>query len=250
VISYRALFQWTRPASFVASLMIMPVTQMLFFVLLGRAIGVADDAFYVLGNVLLGATGACVMGGTMAVANERIYGTLGPLLLTTCRRGVLWTSRSAPYVVNAFAVMAFTLACAYVLGLVHMTAGALAPILLAMAAGSLSCTAFGICVGAMGLRFRNVNGVANLALMVFVVASGAVVPPGVMPAWINTAGGFLPLTHGIRAARGGVAGRGWSTVGMEVVAEVAVGAGYCLLAFLLLRLFEAQSRKGLSLDAA
>jgi ABC-2 type transport system permease protein len=250
MISYRALFQWTRPASFVASLMIMPIMQLLFFVLVGRAIGVADDNFYVLGLALLGATGACIMGGTMAIANERIYGTLGPVLLSTCRRGVLWASRAVPYVVNAFAVMVFTLVCASLLLGLRIPVGALLPALVAMAAGSFSCTAFGIGIGALGLRFRNVNDVANLALMVFVLTSGAVVPRQAMPEWINGVGAFLPLTHAIRAARGAFAGQGWGTFGGEILAETAVGIGYCVLALVMLRLFEARSRNGLSLDAA
>lgn len=250
LISYRALFQWTRPASFVASLMVMPVMQMVFFVLVGRAIGVADDTLRALGLAILGATGACIMGGTMAIANERIYGTLGPVLLSTCRRGVLWASRAVPYVVNAFAVMVFTLICARLLLGLRIPVGALVPVLVAMAAGSLSCTAFGIGIGALGLRFRNVNDVANLALMVFVVTSGAVVPPRAMPDWINTVGAFLPLTHAIRAARAAASGQAWVTFGGEILAELAVGVGYGVLALVMLRVFEARSRNGLSLDAA
>jgi ABC-2 type transport system permease protein len=250
LISYRALFQWTRPASFVASLMIMPVTQLLFFVLFGRATGVADDNFYALGLVLLGATGACIFGGTMAIANERIYGTLGPVLLSTCRRGVLWASRAVPYVVNAFAVMLFTLFSARFLTGLRIPADAWPPVLAAMAVGSFSCTAFGIGVGALGLRFRNVTGFANLALMTFVVTSGAAVPRQAMPDWLNGIGSVLPLTHAIRAARDGVAGAGWHAVGMQILAEVVVGLGYALIALFLLRFFEARSRSGLSLEAA
>jgi ABC-2 type transport system permease protein len=190
------------------------------------------------------------MGGTMAIANERIYGTLGPVLLSTCRRGLLWASRAIPYVVNAFAVMVFTLVCARLLTGLRIPIDAWPAVLGAMAAGSFACTAFGIGVGALGLRFRNVNGVANLALMTFVVTSGAAVPRAAMPDWLNAIGSVLPLTHAIQAARAAVAGLGWHAAGPQILAELLVGAGYCVVALVLLRFFEARSRGGLSLEAA
>jgi ABC-2 type transport system permease protein len=249
VISYRALFQWTRPASFVCSLLIMPVSQLLFFVFLGRALAVADDRFYILGNVMLAASGACVMGGTMAIANERIYGTLGPVLLSTGSRGALWAGRAVPYIINAFAVMLFTLACGSLLLGARLPFSSLGFLIVAMIAGSFACTAFGIVIGAMGLRFRNVNGVANLALIAFILTSGAEIPLGSVPGWINAVGSYLPLTNAIRAARSSADGAGAMSVMPTVGREALIGLGYSMLAAVLLRYFESRSRGGLSLDA-
>ncbi len=249
IISYRALFHWVRPASFVGSLLAAPLFQLLFFVFLGRALGVADDRFYVLGNVILSATGACIFGGAMGVANERVYGTLGHVLLSTCRRGALWAGRSLPYAVNAVAVMVFTLACATALLGVRMPVGSLAGLAAAMVVGSLSCTAFGIMIGAIGLRFRNVDTIADAAMMLLVIATGAEVPHSALPIWLDGIGLFLPLTNAIDAARGSVDGLAGSAVMIDVGREVLVGVGYAGLAAVLLKYFEYRSRSGLSLDA-
>lgn len=249
MISYRALFQWVRPASFVSSLLALPLLQMLFFVLLGRSLGVASDRFYVLGNVILAATGTCVMGGTMAVANERIYGTLGPVLLSTCRREALWAGRAIPYVINAFAVMVFTLVCGAAIFRITMPVSSAAVVLAAMLAGSFSCTAFGIAIGAIGLRFRNVNAIANLALLLLIITSGAEIPSTSVPAWINVASSYFPLTNAIRAARASVDGAGGGLLVLDIGKEVLVGIGFSVLAAVLLQYFESRSRSGLSLDA-
>ena len=109
-IAYRALFNWTTPAMFVGTLLAGPLFQLLFFAYLGRQLGVADDRFYIVGNAVLAASLACVFGGTMAVANERRYGTLGHVLLSPRSRTVLFLGRALPYAANGLLVAAFTLA--------------------------------------------------------------------------------------------------------------------------------------------
>src|SRR5690349_1026073 len=89
-LSYRALFNWTTPPMFIGTLLVGPLLQLLFFVFLGRQLGVADDRFYLLGNAVISSSTACVYGGTMAVANERRYGTLGAVLLSPRHRAPLW----------------------------------------------------------------------------------------------------------------------------------------------------------------
>ena len=46
-LSYRALFSWLQPSLFVMVLLIPSVTQMIFFVFLGRAADVENDTFFI-----------------------------------------------------------------------------------------------------------------------------------------------------------------------------------------------------------
>jgi ABC-2 type transport system permease protein len=248
-LSYRALFHWVRPASFIGSLIVAPLLQLLFFVYLGRATGVANDEFFVLGSVMLAATGACIFGGTMAITNERAYGTLGHVLLSTCSRTALWAGRAVPYALNALLVMLFTLGCATILLGVRLPAGSLAGLAAAMAAGSISCTAFGFTIGAAGLRLRSASTIANAAMLILILCSGAEVPRAALPLWISGIGSYLPLTHAISAARASAGGLGGSAVMADVGRELLVGAGYVCLAAALLKFFERHSRSGPSLDA-
>lgn len=141
-LSYRALFNWTTPPMFIGTLLVGPLLQLLFFVSLGRQLQVGDDRFCLLGNTVVACSTACVYGGTMAIADERRYGTLGAVLLSPRNRAPLWFGRALPYVLNGLLISAFTLTAACLLLGLRIPVGALpglAAVLLAAAAG---CSAF------------------------------------------------------------------------------------------------------------
>jgi ABC-2 type transport system permease protein len=245
-ISYRALFNWASPPMFVASLLGYPAMQMLFFVYLGRQTGAGDDHFYVVGNAVLAASAACVYGGTMALANERRFGTLGAVLLTPCGRIALWTGRALPYVLNGLLVMAWTLTLGTVLfgiGLTPADGLRLAPVLLAAA---FSCTAFGLLLGALGLRFRDVFVIANLAALVLLLLTGTDVPRSALPAWLSAVGAGLPLTHAAAAARAVVGHT--RAAGSPALTELLVGVAYAVAALAVMRYLETASRRHDAVD--
>jgi ABC-2 type transport system permease protein len=248
LLSYRALFNWATPAMFAGSLLAAPTMQMAFFAVLGRHVGTADDTFYVVGNSVLAASIPCVFGGTMAIANERRYGTLSAVLLTPGPRVALWTGRALPYAANGVIVMLFTLGVGnmvFDLDLPAGTVGALLPVLLLAA---LSCSAFGLALGAVGLRVRDVFLLANVVSASMLLLSGANVARDSLPPVLRMAGGVLPLTHAVEAARSitvdGVTGAAWP----GIAAEAVVGIGYILLAVVLMRYFESASRSKNALD--
>jgi ABC-2 type transport system permease protein len=248
VIAYRALFNWTTPAMFVGTLLVGPVFQLLFFAFLGRQLAVGSDHFYIVGNAVLAASGACVFGGVMAVSNERRFGTLGHVLLSPRSRTAVFLGRALPYAANGLLIAATTLlGGTLVLGL-RVPASALPGLLLAFAVASIACAFFGLALGAIGLRFRDVWLVSNVAVALLLLFTGVNVPATGLPAWIRGVGSFLPITHAAEAARRLVAGSPISAALGPLAAELAVGVGYAVLAAVLLKIFEAESRRRASLD--
>lgn len=245
-ISYRALFNWTTPPMFIGTLLAGPLLQLLFFVFLGRELGVADDRFYLVGNAVLASSTACVYGGTMAIANERRFGTLGAVLLSPRRRAPLWFGRALPYVLNGLLISVFTLTAASLLLGLRIPLGSVPGLAAVLLAACAACSAFGLALGALGLRFRDVFLVSNVACSVLLLLTGANVPRTELPAWMGALGDVLPLTHAADAARQLSAGGALDT-GL-LGAELAVGAGYALLAVALLALFERGSRRRATLD--
>jgi ABC-type multidrug transport system permease subunit len=248
VIAYRALFNWTRPGMFVGTLLVGPLFQLLFFAYLGRELQVADDRFYIVGNAVLTSSLACVFGGTMAVSNERRYGTLGHLLLSPRSRTAVFWGRVLPYAGNGLLIAAVTLtAGALLLGL-RVPAPALPGLAVALAAGSLACGFFGLTLGALGLRFRDVWVVSNIASALLLLLTGVNVPSGALPGWMAAIGGWLPITHAASAARQLAAGQSLAAVAPLLLKELLVAAVYAGVAAVLLRIFEAESRRTASLD--
>ena len=247
VIAYRALFNWTTPGMFVGTLLVGPLFQLLFFAYLGRQLQVADDRFYIVGNAVLAASLACVFGGTMAVANERRYGTLGLVLLSPRSRTVVFLGRALPYAGNGLLIAVFTLTGGALLLGLRIPLGALPGLAVALAIGSLSCGFFGLTLGALGLRFRDVWVVSNVSVALLLLLTGVNVPAGRLPGWMVSVGQVLPITHAAEAARRLAAGR--ADIAGPLLTEALIGLGWATLAAVLLKLFEFESRRTASLDA-
>ena len=247
-IAYRALFNWTTPGVFVGTLIVGPLCQLLFFAYLGRELQVADDRFYIVGNAVLAASIACVFGGTMAIGNERRYGTLGHVLLSPRSRTALFLGRALPYAANGLLIATFMLAGGSLLLGLRIPLAALPGLAVALTAGSLSCAFFGLMLGALGLRFRDIWMISNVSVALLVLLTGVNVPSDRLPGWLVTIGQGVPITHAAAAARAFAAGDGFTAALPDLGQEVLVGLAYAALAALLLKVFELESRRHASLD--
>ena len=106
-ISYRALFNWIRPEIYIPTMLIGPVFQILFFTYLGRYSRLADDSFFVVGNAVQTSAMSGVFAATMAIANERQFQTLSPLLASPASRFAIFAGRALPVIANGFVVSAW-----------------------------------------------------------------------------------------------------------------------------------------------
>ena len=88
------------------------LTQLAFFVYLGRTAHVADDAYYVAGNALVAAAAPSLFGMAQTVAGERYTHTLYLLVVSPASRIAVFFGRSLPATVNGIVVSIWTLAIA------------------------------------------------------------------------------------------------------------------------------------------
>ncbi|MFF2567887.1 hypothetical protein [Streptomyces sp. NPDC058084] len=88
--------------------------------------------------------------------------------------------------------------------------------------------------------------VSNVASSALLLLTGAAVPRETLPDGLRVAGELLPLTHAADAARRLTAGGGLD--GRLLGTELLVGAGYAVLAVVLLALFARGSRRRATLD--
>ena len=71
-----------------------------------------------------------------------------------------------------------------------------------------------------------------------------------MPAWMGSVAEWLPMTHGIAAAREVASGADWAQVAGLVRTELAIGVLYVAVGLALLAVFERESRARATLDLA
>jgi ABC-type multidrug transport system permease subunit len=248
VIAYRALFNWTTPIVFIGSLLIGPLFQLIFFAYLGRELSVGDDRFYIVGNAVLSVAWTCVFGGTMAIGNERRFGTLGHVLLSPRSRTLIFLGRATPYAANGLLVAAVILTVGALLLGLHIPVSAIPLLALCLAVSSVACSFFGLTLGALGLRFRDIWVISNVTTALMVLLTGVNVSADQLPPILRAIGSALPVTHAAAAARDAAAGAGLARIAPDLLTEAGIGIAYAVLAAVLLRIFEAESRRRASLD--
>jgi len=185
----------------------------------------------------------------MAVANERWFGTLGPLLASPANRAAVFLGRAVPVLANGLLVSAFTFAAGVLLLGFRPGLGSVPALALIVLVTVTSCTCFGMLLGSIGLRAKDFFFAANLAYFLMLLFCGVNVPLDSLPGWMSAVGRCLPLTHGIAAAREVASGRSLPGVSGLVWTELGIGAAYAAAAYLLFRLLERESRRTAVLDA-
>lgn len=246
--SYRALFTWLRPAVLIPTFLISPLFQILLFVYLGRTAHLASDRYFVIGNALQFAALPCLSAMGNTISDERYGNTLSLILVTPAPRLPLFLGRSLPVIANGFVCSAFAFVAAGLLLRISVPLGAVLPLALAIVVTSISCTGLGLVNAALGLRVREVAVTSNVIFGLLLLCCGVNVPLDRLPHWMAVSSNYLPLTHGIAAARQLADGGHFRAVSGEIGMELLVGVVYMVAGFVLLQVFERESRRRATLD--
>jgi ABC-2 type transport system permease protein len=248
--SYRALFNWITPAILIPTFLVDPIAQILLFAFIGRTAGIGSDEFFVIGNSLQYASIPCLFAMGNTIADERRQHTLGIILATPASRVPLFLGRAMPVIANGFLVALFSLVVGGAIFGIDVPATAIGPIILVSAVSAFSCTGLGLVGAALSLRVRETAVLSNILFGVLLLFCGVNVPVNDLPDWMAATGEWLPLSHGIAAARDLADGASLSSVWSLIGREVVVGAIYVAIGLGMLRFFEAESRRRATLDIA
>jgi ABC-2 type transport system permease protein len=248
LMSYGMLFNWARPSIYIPTLIGGPTFQLFFFAALGSYATHRSPAYFAIGNAVQVSVLAGVFGMTMAIANERWFGTLPALLATPANRAALFAGRFLPFVFNGLIVSIYALVIGIIFLGVRLAPSSLAVVGLALLTTVFSCTAIGALQGAISLRLRDGLFGANLIMMGILLFCGVNIPLSELPGWMQFVGQLLPFTHGLQAIREAAEGAGLGQVGGLIALELLIGVVYALAAFALFSLLERSARQNATLD--
>jgi ABC-2 type transport system permease protein len=248
--SYRALFTWLSPWILVPTFVLGPIFQILFFAYVGRAANLENDAFFVIGNAVQYAAIPCLFAMGNTISGERQQATLPLLLASPARRIPLFLGRALPVVVNGLVVSVVALVAGSLLLGVHLNRGSLGSLALVVAVSSFACTGLGLTNAALALRVRETAVLSNVLFGVLLIFAGVNVPLDALPQWMAAVAHWLPLTHGIDAARRVAAGASLGDVRGDLFAEAGLGLLYVAIGLAMLAWFERESRRRATLDVA
>jgi ABC-2 type transport system permease protein len=244
LLSYVALFRWLRPTTYLASKIVMPLAQILFFTFLGMyATGRSNASFYIIGNAVQLAAVSGIYGVTMSIGGDRWEGTLLYLFGTPANRLALFTGRAFFHVLDGILGVFVGLAWGVILlGLDLSRVNPLA-LLIAILITTFSTSGLGLLLGCVSLVSLDTMFVNNTAYFMLLIFSGANVKLSALPAWMQTISWGLPLTRGIAAVRSLVAGASLADVAPLLTGEALIGVVYVLLGYSLFRWFEFQAKR-------
>jgi ABC-2 type transport system permease protein len=248
-LSYTALFNWARPSIYIPTLLGAPTFQILFFAALGSYATGMDPEFFAIGNAVQVCSMAGIYGMTMAVANERWFGTLPALMASPANRAALFGGRFIPFIVNGFLVSAYGFVLCWVFLGVRFDAATLGVMVLAIIVTAFSCSAIGAVQGGISLRLRDGLFGANLLVFLFLLFCGVNIPLEALPEWMQAVSQVLPFTHGLAAVRAAIDGATLAEVGGLIGTEFVIGLAYAVAAFFLFRWLERGSYRNATLDA-
>jgi ABC-2 type transport system permease protein len=250
LLSYIALFRWLRPMTYLASKVLMPLAQILFFSFLGMyATGSGDASFYVIGNAVQLTAVSGIFGVTMSIGGDRWEGTLPYLFGTPANRMAMFVGRAFFHILDG--MLGVVLAFGWGVLLLNLNLSRSDPWALALTilVTTFSTAGLGLMLGCLSLITLNVMLVNNTVYFALLIFSGANVPVAALPGWMQAVSWALPLTRGIAAARQIIAGSNLGTVWPLLMQELGIGSFYVLLGYLLFHWFEVQAKRRGTLEA-
>jgi ABC-2 type transport system permease protein len=248
-LSYQGRFSIMNPFGYITSKIGFNFFLMIFFIFLGKFAGFADPMYIVIGNILLlpAANGMC--GLTLAIGEERQWGTLSYVLGSPAPRGPVFTGRATFYILDGFAtaLIGFGIAA----GIFHMDLSHVNFVLLTGCVLLLSATSSGLgfLFGSISLISRDGWTILQTFIQTTYILVGVNFPVASLPAFLQKVAYALPLTRGVMAARAILGGAGWGEISSLVGGEALIGAFYILAGYLVFIFIERRSTISGTLDA-
>jgi ABC-2 type transport system permease protein len=244
ILSYTALFAWLRPVTYMASKILMPLTQMMFFTFLGSFATGQDSAhFYVIGNAVQIAAVSGIFGVTMSIGGERWAGTLVYLFGSPANRMMMFFGRAFMHIIDGTLGVVIAFIWGVLLFNLDMSQTNLPALALTIVVTTLSTCGLGLLMGCLSLITANVMFVNNTMYFLLLIFSGANVDLNVLPSWMQAISNALPLTRGIASARALIDGATLTDVLPLLTQELGIGLAYGLLGYFLFKWVEISAKR-------
>ena len=217
---YWAIF---TPKSWIFGWCVRMLAQVSFFALIGKLLQSNEQTqFFLIGNAVM----IAAMGATFAMnmtTAERGNGTLSLLLASPSRPVLVFASRGV--YVTADSIFSSLLGL-FILGPVFGLSFPFPRVLLVIPLTALvgfSAYSFSTFLAGVIIRHREITGLlVNATIVILMALCGVNVPVSFYPAWLAWISRSLPITNGLEAIRGVIAGSPWSTITAHAGAELLV----------------------------
>jgi len=238
ILAPRTSLGFMRVDFVLGTIFVIPLTQMVFFafvVQLGNG-GAAQIAFTAVGNAVATVTYSSVFSVCQTTDTEKQQGTMEHLLVSPANRIALYLGRGLIPILISFATVTVGLAYAALLFGVSIPLSTVPGLAVSVVLTAMAMVGFGLLLGGVALYLRTSIILGNIFLFIGLLLSGVNFPVTNLPVPLQYLGDALPLTWGLSAIRGAIAGDSlgalgvlWSAVALSGL--VSVGLAMALWGF-------------------
>jgi ABC-2 type transport system permease protein len=234
VLAPRTSLGFMRLDFVLGTIFIIPLTQMIFFafvVQLGNG-GASEIAFTAVGNAVATVTYSSVFSVCQTTDSEKQQGTMEHLLVSPANRLALYLGRGLIPILISLATVTVGLVYATALFGVSIPLGTIPGLAVSVVLTAAAMVGFGLLLGGVALYLRTSIILGNIFLFVGLLLSGVNFPVSALPVPLQYAGDALPLTWGLAAIRGAIAGDAigplsllWGAVALSGLLSIGLAMG-------------------------
>jgi ABC-2 type transport system permease protein len=250
VLSYIALFAWLRPSTYIATKVVGPLAQILFFTLMGKFGTSGESAdFYIIGNAIQITALSGIYGVTFSLAGDRWNGTLPYLFGTPANRMTMFLRRAVIHIIDGMFGVLIGFAWGVTLLGLDLSNTDLLALILVIAITTFSTSGLGLLLGSLSLITRIVMFINNTAYFLLLVFSGSNIAIDRLPSALQAISNVLPLTRGIASARAIIDGATFRDGRPAMLEEIGIGIIYVVCGYALFRWIEVLAKRRGTLEA-
>jgi ABC-2 type transport system permease protein len=249
VFSFRAQFDWLYPPMWLTMKFVLSLSQMAFFVFVGKFLLTAGTAstdliaYIAIGNAMQMLSWNTVFSVVNITSQDKWSGTLPLLLATPAHRLPVFVGRAMVHVFDGMLSVAISFVFAVFLFGVNFGGANLLALLVVVFLTAFTMSGFGLLIGGLSFYFREPMVFANIFTFILLIFCGVNFPVKDLPQPLQVVSYIFPLTYGVDAGRKAIAGAALTDISLLLGEMLIVGFIAITLGYVFFRSFEHVARK-------
>jgi len=247
-MSYKSLFGMLGLQNYLLVKTLMPLLQLIFFVLTAKyAYQATDLTPWVIGNAFILASFNAFFGVSTTFVNDRNMGTLKIIIASPINKFVVFIGRTLMHIMDGLLSVLTGILLGILLFKVDLSQINIPLFILSILIGVFSVMGLGILIGIYALITREIHMLLNICYSLLIVFSGANIPRENLPPLFQFISYCMPLTRSIEASKRLIGGQ--VNIGELLIHEFLLGCLFILLAMLIYHALERRARNQATMDA-
>ncbi|WBW94896.1 ABC transporter permease [Oceanirhabdus sp. W0125-5] len=249
LFSFKSLFGYLSPKTYLLMKIIDPMLQMIYFSLLIKFVYKTNDMTpWIIGNAFILCCRNTVFGIGTSLIGERYSGTLKLIIGSPANKFKVFMSRGIFHIIDSAITVTIGLITGYLIFNFYIPIDRLMIFILSVLVCMFSAVGLGLCISVFGLLTRDIHLFLNTISMLLFALTGAIFPLERLPLFLSKIAYLLPITRSIECARLIASGGELSRILRLMGGEMLIGIIFIVFGYVVLNIVEKISINKATLD--